>query len=55
MSLPMVQNSNKIENMINEDKWEISTNRKMRKTNFAEWLNFFGYTPYEKDLKIEKC
>ena len=43
------------ENMRNEDKWEISTNRNMR--FFYEWSKYiFWFNPtYEKDRKIEEC
>ena len=55
ISLPMMQLSTKNENMINEDKWESSTNRKTRFI-FDEWSKLLLVRPpYEKDQKIEKC
>ena len=51
----MVQISTKNKNMINEDKWESSTNQ-----NMGFFINdqniMFGYTPlYPPYGKIEKC
>ena len=45
----------KNENMINEDKWESSTNRNM--IFFDEWSKCYVwlYPPMEKLEKIEKC
>ena len=41
--------------MINEDKWESSTNQKMRKTNFDEWSKYFFWLDpsYEKEQKLK--
>ena len=41
--------------MINEDKWKISTNRKMWRIDFNEYFKKLGDTPYERDQQIVKC
>ena len=44
----------KIENMINEDKWKISTNQKMWKIDFDECLKYFSVRPPMKKIKNQK-
>ena len=46
----------KIENMINEDKWESSTNRKMRNNKFWWMVSLFLVRPsLWKRSRTEKC
>ena len=54
ISFPMVQNITKTKNMINGDKWEISTNRKIIYFLMNDWNIFFGWTPPMKKIKKPK-
>ena len=46
-SLPVVQNSNNTENMINKSKWKRSKNRKIWKIDFDDCSKKFMWSPYE--------